>query len=247
MFTEAERSDVRDALAALAREDDAIDGAATVGSAARGAEDAWSDVDLVLQLASDADEPTVVARWSDWLSRHHAVADTFDVYARGIRYRVFLLASSLQIDISFWPHDEFRATDDGFVLHFGEANAPTAPPAPDAGHTIGMGWLYAIHARSAIARDRTWQAVLMLDELRDAVLSIACVNHGLNPWHGREADRLPVELLERLSAARARTLSSDELRRSLAALTRELSTAVGGFDAERAARLAPALARIADS
>ncbi|MGW7534693.1 hypothetical protein [Amycolatopsis sp. NPDC054798] len=76
--------------------------AALGGPAARGTEDRWSDIDLVLQLAEAADEPAVVARWTRSLGEKFGVADTFDVTSReGVRYRVFLLGPSLQIDLSF--------------------------------------------------------------------------------------------------------------------------------------------------
>lgn len=235
VFTTAERRRIRDELIAFAHADAAIAGAALVGSAAREAEDAWSDIDLVLQLGDDADEPVVVERWTTWMTREFDVADHFDVTATGgIRYRVFLLASSLQIDVSFWPLREFRATEAAFRLLFGEANAPSEPASPRPSDTIGLGWLYAIHARSAIARGRVWQAQLMLDELRSAVLTLRCLGAGLNPWHGREVDLLPPDVLERLDRARARDIEPGELRRSLAAHVREFLAAAAEHDPERA-------------
>ena len=190
MFATQERSRIRDALIARARADDQIVGAALVGSAARGEEDAWSDIDVVLQLAPDADEPAVVEAWTRWIDDRFTVADTLDVVA-GARYRVLLLASSLQIDVSFWPYAEFRGTGESFQLVFGAPNPPSLQSAPDLDALIGMGWLYALHARSAIARGRPWQAVMMLDDLRNQIISLACIRHGLNPWHGRDVDRLP--------------------------------------------------------
>ena len=60
MFTVEDRERIREELMDAARASNAIAGAALVGSAARGAEDAWSDIDLALQLAPDAAEPAVV-------------------------------------------------------------------------------------------------------------------------------------------------------------------------------------------
>jgi predicted nucleotidyltransferase len=239
MFSAAQRAQIRDAMVARAREDVEIVGAALVGSAARHAEDAWSDIDLVLQLDDGVDEPELVERWTAWMSAEFGVSDAFDVIAAGgIRYRVFLLASSLQIDLSFWPRDRFRATEEAFHVLFGEPNAPTPPAAPSVGDTVGLAWLYALHARSAIARGRLWQAQLMLDDLRNGVLTLRCLHAGLNPWHGREVDRLPVDILERMAAARAREVSDAELRRSLAALGGEFLDAVDLHDSARRDRLA---------
>ena len=57
MFTVEDRERIREELMDAARASGVIVGAALVGSAARGAEDAWSDIDLALQLAPDAAEP----------------------------------------------------------------------------------------------------------------------------------------------------------------------------------------------
>ncbi|MET9266002.1 nucleotidyltransferase domain-containing protein [Amycolatopsis sp. NPDC004079] len=242
MFTVSARVQIRDELIAAARQDVDIAGAALVGSTARGTEDRWSDIDLVLQLAEDANEAAVVARWTRSLDEKFGVADTLDVTSReGVRYRVFLLGSSLQVDVSFWPHDLFRATEDGFQLVFGQANEPTSAPKPGSGQVIGMAWLYALHARSAIARGRTWQAVLMLDELRTQIIALECLRHGLNPWHGREVDRLPESVLATLRDGRATSVGLSELERSRQVLLQHYLAAVEHHDAERAVALRRAL------
>jgi predicted nucleotidyltransferase len=246
-FTIASRASLRDELIEWAHDDVDVVGAALVGSAARGAEDQWSDIDLVLSIATGADPDEVAARWTQRLAAARLVADTLDVRTgEGVLYRVFLLADSLQVDISFWPSALFRATEEGFHLLFGASQEPTSGPDTDARHVIGMAWLYALHARSAIARGRSWQAVMMLDHLRDEIIALASLRLDLNPHHGRDADRLPDDLLARLAVARARSLEPDELRRANAAHLELLLDEVAHVDAALAARLsipAAALAR----
>jgi len=244
MFTGPERSQIRDELIAHARADDRIAGAALVGSAARGEEDAWSDIDLVLQLAPDADEPAVVEAWTRWIADRFALADTLDVMA-GARYRVFLLASSLQIDVSFWPYAEFRGTGESFQLVFGTPNPPSVPSAPDLDALIGMGWLYALHARSAIARGRLWQAVMMLDDLRNQIIALACIHHRLNPWHGRDVDRLPATEREALRQSRPTEVSAPALRSSKQMLIEQFLAEVARHDPARACALAQPLHTLA--
>ncbi len=245
MFTPAERERLRDDLVAAAHDDDVV-GAALVGSAATGREDAWSDIDLVLQVRRDADPGEVAARWTTELYDRHGAAHHLDVVAGGVLYRVFLLASSLQIDISFWPEDQFRATEPGFMVLFGTPQAPSEPGEPDVPRGIGMAWLYALHSRSAIARGRLWQATMMLDHLRDQLLALACRRHRLNPHHGREADRLPASFLGSLADARARSLDGPELARSHAVLVRVLAEEVALHDPELATRLSTPLEELVD-
>lgn len=244
LFTPAEREGIRAALIDRAREDPAIAGAALVGSAARDAEDDWSDVDLVLQLAPGADESAVVREWTDVVGELSPVADTFDLIAGGVRYRVFLLESSLQIDVSFWPFEQFRATGAPFRLLFGTPAAATEPPAPDPDRFIGMGWLYALHARSAVARDRLWQATLMLDGLRDAVVALMCLRNGVPHAQGRGVDRLPADDRSKLASSRAARVGAAELELSRRELTRLLLEEIRRADDKRAERLRGAFDRL---
>lgn len=177
----------------------------------------------------------------------HGVAHHVDIVAGGILYRAFLLDSSLQVDLSFWPQDQFRATEASFTVVFGEANPPTSPPAPDPDHLAGMGWLYALHARSAIARGRPWQAVLMLDGIRDQIIALACLRHELNPYHGRGVDQLPVTVLSDLEPTRARTLDVPELVRANRATTAALLREIEQHDPQLAARLRIPVHHLADS
>ncbi|WP_212743150.1 nucleotidyltransferase domain-containing protein [Microbacterium sp. 2FI] len=238
MFTPDSRSHLRDSLIALARVDIDVAGAALVGSAARGAEDAWSDIDLVLQLVPDADEAAVADRFTRWMDTEAGTADTLDVVAGGVRYRVFLLSTSLQVDISFWPHHEFRATtDEGFQLIFGSTNPATLPPAPKISEAVGMGWLCALHARSALARGKLWQAVTMLDDLRNQILTLACARHDLNAWHGREIDRLPADELAALAHARPAQVTKEAIEVALRISIELFLDEIAHHDPARAARL----------
>ncbi|MFP3465595.1 nucleotidyltransferase domain-containing protein [Leifsonia sp. SIMBA_070] len=237
MFTPAEREGIRAALIDWAAEDPAIAGAALVGSAARDAEDNWSDIDLVLQLTPGADEPAVARAWTDHLRALAPVADTFDLFAGGVRYRAFLLESSLQVDLSFWPFEQFRATEGPFRLLFGTPGTASEPAPPDLDGVIGMGWLYVLHARSAVARGRMWQATLMLDELRDTVVTLMCLRNELPYRHGRGVDHLPDDDRSKLESSRAAHINSADLDTSRRRLTRLFLEEIQLIDHERAGRL----------
>lgn len=241
MFTPWEREELRESLVEAARGDVQLIGAALVGSAATGREDAWSDIDLALQVRNDAEPSEVADRWTAQFYAQRGAVHHVDVVAGGVLYRVFLLASSLQVDISFWPEGQFRATEPGFTLLFGSPRPATGPRVMDANNVIGMAWLYALHARSAIARDRTWQAIMMLDLLRDQILALGCLSRGFNPHHGREADQLPSELLTALTEARAGSSEPSELTRSNSALLQVLADEIGHHDPDLARRLASPL------
>jgi predicted nucleotidyltransferase len=216
MFTPASRAALRDWLIGMARTDRRVTAAAVLGSGARGREDRWSDIDLALRLAHGEDAVAVADSWAVVLGRQVRPVAHLDLWARGGLYRVFLLPDTLQVDVSFWSADAFAAHGPAFRLVFGEANEPAHLAAPSARTALGMAWLYALHARSSIARGRAWQAVYMVNTVRDHVVQLACLRHGLPAVQGRGVDDLPAVETARLRATLPRSTDGAELRRAFA-------------------------------
>ncbi|WP_191301159.1 nucleotidyltransferase domain-containing protein [Lentzea cavernae] len=214
MFTVSERDRLRRDLVGAAEGDPRVVGAALTGSAAVGAEDRWSDIDLALSVGREID--AVVVDWTALMYARGAVGH-LDVRRGAVLFRVFLMRSTLQVDVAFWPSDEFGATGPTFRLVFGEANELPQAGQPDRGELVGLAWLYALHARSSIARGRVWQAVYMINGMRDHVMSLWCLREGVNAVQGRGLDDL------RDADAFAGTLVSStrpgELLRAFQALT----------------------------
>ena len=249
MFTPEERTRLRDALVARARADERITGAALTGSASRDAEDRWSDIDLALGVAAGADLGPVMADWTGVLYREHGALDHLDVVSGAATYRVFLLASTLQVDIAFAPEDEFGPTAPTFRLLFGRAGervgAAAGSAAGQTAELIGMAWLYALHARSSLARGRVWQAEYMISGVRDHALALACVRHGVPAVQGRGMDQLPAEVTAGFAAALVRSLDGAELERAFRAVTESLIVEIGLAHAALAGRLTGVLRELA--
>jgi predicted nucleotidyltransferase len=237
VFTVTSRAALRDWLIDLAHTDRRITAAAVVGSGAGGREDRWSDIDLALRLADGEDVVAVADSWTDRLGEQlHPVAHV-DLWARGALYRVFLLPDTLQVDVSFWPADRFAAYGPRFRLVFGAANEP-AESAPPSVHTaLGMAWLYALHVRSSIARGRPLQAVYMINTVRDHVVQLACLRHGLPAVQGRGVDDLPPDLMARLRATLPRSTELAELRRAFTEVVAVLVAEARHADADSAEAL----------
>jgi hypothetical protein len=237
MFTSEARSRLRDSLVAAARADSRVTGAALTGTASLGAEDRWSDIDLALGVASEANLTQLVADWTDRMYRESGAVHHVDVHRGSTLFRVFLLPDTLQVDIAFWPAAEFGAIGPTFRLLFGATGQPPVFPSPSAAHLIGMAWLYALHVRSSIARGRLWQAEYMLSAMRDHVLALASLRHGLPSAEGRGMDRLPQQLRASLAGGLVRSLDAGELQRAFIVVTDALMTEVGHSDVNLAGRL----------
>jgi predicted nucleotidyltransferase len=237
MFTEQEREHIREELVSAAAEDVRIIGAAHLGSAASGRLDQWSDIDLALCLAADADFDKVLLDWTQRMYRDHAAVTNYDVRRGTILYRVFLLNNTLQVDLSFWHATEFRAVGPKFSLIFGASGEPIPAPQPDSMDMIGMAWLYALHVRSSIARGRALQAEHVLSGMRDSVLALACQRHGVAAVQGRGLDDLPEELRIQAAGCLPQSLEPVELKRAFRATTDILLDEIRYADATLAAKL----------
>jgi hypothetical protein len=237
VFSIGEREALRDRLIAAAKSDDRITAAAVVGSGAGDGEDAWSDIDLALRLADDLEPDDVASEWTTRIYESASAVDHLDVWSGSTLFRVFLLSSSLQVDLSFWPGDAFAASGASFRLLFGEANEPRPPRSLAPGGLIGMGWLYALHTRSSIARGRRLQALHMINGVRDQIIMLACLRHELPPHHGRGVDDLPAPLRQGLEETLVRELEGRELRRAFTASVGALLHEAKQVDPDREQRL----------
>jgi hypothetical protein len=232
-------------LISAARADGRIAGAALTGSASLGAEDRWSDIDLALGIAPGADFGEVITDWTGLMYADHCAVHHLDVTSGGTVYRVFLLTSTLQVDIAFAPAAEFGPHAPTFRLLFGTAAERPQPPPPDATELIGLGWLYALHARSSIARGRVWQAEYMISGVRDHVLALACLRHDVSPYQGRGMDQLPPDATATVSGALVRSLDPAELGRAFRAAIQALLAESARADSGLATRLSGTLAELA--
>lgn len=247
MFTADERDRLRDQLLERASADPRISGAALTGSAAEDREDRWSDVDLAFGIAEEAEVSAVLSDWSAHMYEQHRAVHHLDVRAGAWIYRVFLLADTLQVDLAFAPASEFRALAPSFRLLFGTAQEPRhAPPRP-LEDLAGWGWLYALHARSAIARGKLWQADYMISGIRDHALALACVRHGLPAIHAKGVDRLPAEVTVPFEASLVGRLEEAELRRAFRAAMEGLLGEIRNADSGLAERIGKTLGKLGES
>ena len=194
MFTGEEREALRSQLIEAARADPRITGAAITGSASVGNEDRWSDIDLAFGVREASEVEPTLADFSERMYRDHHALHHVDVPSGAWIYRVFLLPSTLQVDLAFAPATDFRARASTFRLVFGTAAEESHVVHAAAEQLIGYAWLYALHVRSSIARGKPWQAEYMISAMRDQVLALACLRHGLPAREGRGMDALPADV-----------------------------------------------------
>jgi len=237
VFTPGERETLRKELIAAANADERISGVAITGSAARDALDRWSDIDLAFGIADPARLREALGDWTDRMHSEHGAVHHFDVTRGTWVYRVFLLQSTLQVDLAFAPAADFGALSPTFRLVSGRS-AELPPPAPTATEEmIGLGWLYALHSRSCIERGKVWQAEYMISAVREQAMALAAARHGLPTREGRGFDGLPPQVRSSFEAAVVRSIDTHELKRAFRAATDCLLSEVRQADPVLAGRL----------
>jgi hypothetical protein len=237
VFTPEERERLREALIAAARADERLSGVALTGSAARGALDKWSDVDLAFGVAESSQMPEAISDWTERMYREHGALHHFDVTRGSWVYRVFLLKSTLQVDLAFAPAREFGALSQTFKLLSGASVDLARTPPAAAEELIGLGWLYALHSRSCIERGEVWRAEYMISAVRDHALALAAMRHGLPAVQGRGFDELPPSISVQFEGGLVRSLDVDELRRAFRVATDCLLREIRHSDAALGRRL----------
>jgi hypothetical protein len=241
VYTVEERERLREKLVAAARADPRISGAAITGSAALGQGDRWSDIDLAFGISDPAGLHDALTDWTSSMYRDHGALHHVDMNLGAAIYRVFLLASTLQVDLAFFPENEFGATKPTFRLMFGTSVERPYTSPTSAAHLIGWAWIYALHAQRCIERGKLWQAEHMVSGVRNHTLALASLRFGLPADLGRGMDQLPREITEPLEAALVRAIETNELRRAFRAATVGLLSEIEAADQELAGQLSAPL------
>jgi len=237
---------VRELLLERARSDGRVTGAAITGSAAHGAADRWSDVDLLLGVDDPGGVGAVLTDWTAFACDHLGAVHHFDPTGGGATYRAFLLDDGLEVDLGFVPAAGFGPLGDGaFSVVFGSPTARGGDHRPDPDHLVGLAWHHVLHARTSIDRGLPWRAEHWISAVRDLVLTLGCVRAGVPSAYAKGADQLPAADLSRLEASLVSSLDPGELARALRAAVAALLVEVTRTDPAAAARITPLLTALA--
>lgn len=210
-----EREQIQNFIIKLAKSDNRISDAAIVGSQSIGNNDKWSDIDLTFGVKNNVPITNLLIDWTEILKNKYQAFCLFDVSYKTSVYRVFLFPNCLQVDISFTPSPDFGAITPKFKLLFGKSNPKQQKSLPNMQELYGHAVHHALRARFSIERNRFWQAVYWLNTFRDCVLTLACIEYGLNPFDGRGLDNLPLEIKKMFTKSLSFNLTKEGLKHSL--------------------------------
>ncbi len=200
MFTVEERDSAQRRIIEIARRDKRLVAAAVVGSLADDSKqgDRWSDIDLTFALDDGVSMKEVIADYTNTARTELKAVHLFDLPYRSTVYRVLLLPHALQMDLSFTPSEDFRPYGPRFKLIWGQAGEPVSPETASQGHVFGLVVHHLVRARICLERNKLWQCAYWINEARNQILVLACLDHGLPSSYGRGFDALPLKVLKPL-------------------------------------------------
>ena len=239
MFTGKEREDIRQYLLKVAKKDARLSGGAITGSVTIGKEDQWSDIDLAFGVTYPEDIANCLSDYSSMMYEKYQAVHHLDVVSGQWLYRVFFLPNTLQVDIAFAPKCDFRPKAQTFSLVFGEALELSVSKKAPVDELVGWTWLYALHVRSSLARNKRWQAEFMISGMRDKVFELTCRRYNLITKEAREIDLLPEEILRSREDGLVRSLDLNELKRAFSVVASSFLAEVSLFDRNLESKLRP--------
>jgi predicted nucleotidyltransferase len=227
LYTPEEREEIAERVSRLLREDNRVEGIVVVGSLAS-QPDRWSDIDLEVVVADNADLAAVAADWVNLLYEVLPVLHHFETAFGDTLVRGFLLENLLEVDLAFtrrahfevWGPARLAFDRSGRVQTILEVPTKPDPKPPSWASEAGFAWHDVLHACTAVRRGRLWQALWYLQRIRNRTLGLAQERHGFYADFFDLADDLPTEELALLEDTLVASLDPEPLRTAIEVATR---------------------------
>jgi len=227
LFRPKEREETTERVSRLLRDDSRVEGTVVVGSLAS-RPDRWSDIDLEVVVADNADLAAVAADWVNRLYEALPVLHHFETAFGDTLVRGFLLENLLEVDLAFtlrahfevWGPARLAFDRSGRIETILEMPTTLDPNPPSWASEAGFAWHDVLHACTAVRRGRLWQALWYLQRIRNRTLGLAQERHGFYADFFDHVDDLPIEELIPLEDSLVASLDPESLRAAIEVATR---------------------------
>jgi predicted nucleotidyltransferase len=227
LYTPEEREEIAERVSRLLREDNRVEGIVVVGSLAS-QPDRWSDIDLEVVVADNADLAAVAADWVNRLYEVLPVLHHFETAFGDTLVRGFLLENLLEVDLAFTPRAHFEVWGPARLAFDRSGRVQTAlemptepdPSPPSWASAAGFAWHDVLHACTAVRRGRLWQAFWYLERIRNRTLGLAQERRGFYADFFDYVDDLPTEELALLEDTLVASLEPESLLAAIEVATR---------------------------
>ena len=227
-YTPEERQQILDALLDALKGDGCITGVLVVGSAAVGFQDDYSDIDLSVVMATEADVEPVFRDWDGKIQALFPVVTRFEThYGPNSFLYGFLLDSLLELDIGFlclnnlvarrpyWQIVFDRSGQIQTIMEASLVSKPTTLKSARCQQSLESIWHYIMHCAICLRREQNWRAVYYLDMVRQQTIELAGLRLGLETKNYRQVDQFPADLLLSWQQSLPSDLSPGKIMRAL--------------------------------
>ncbi|MCB9423329.1 MAG: hypothetical protein H6667_26275 [Ardenticatenaceae bacterium] len=231
-YTPEDRQYILDKLLHALKGDGRIAGVLVVGSGATGFKDDYSDIDLSVVMASEADVEPVFRDWDGKIQTLFPVVTRFEThYGPYLFLYGFLLDNILELDIGFLclnnlvarrPQWQIAFDRSGQIQSIMEASLVDKPEAPEPDRyqqALESIWHYIMHSAICLRRKQNWRAVYYLDMVRQQTIELAGLRLGLETKNYRQVDQFPADLLLSWQQSLPSDLSPGKIMRALQTAT----------------------------
>ncbi len=232
LFTPERRQEVLDDLIMFFRADDDIAGLVLVGADTPtvAVNDPYGGLWLRVVLKNGAVFPSVYTKWRKRLYHVLPAAYLYDETLEPDQVQLHLLLDDyLEISLLFTRLVDLRAVRKPWCVLFDQTEAKDIRPTLEATQDeqrvsapvrtyqelMQRSWQPIVRCVAALKRGETWRALHMLDQVRDAMIQIAAINHNLEARGYAEVDQLPEMFLVRLRHTLPTDSSEVAIRRAL--------------------------------
>lgn len=232
LFTPERRQEVLDDLMAFFQADDDIAGLVLVGveSPSAAVSDPYGGLILRVVLKNGAIFHSVYAKWRKRLYQLLPAAFLYEETHESDTAQLHLLLDDyLEISLGFARLVDLRAVRKPWYVLFDQSEAkdirPTletiqdeqrvATPVRTYEQIMQRSWQPIVRCVAALKRGETWRSLHMLEQVRDATIQLAAINHNLDARGYAEVDQLPEMFLVRLRHTLPTDSSEVAIRRAL--------------------------------
>lgn len=231
-YTPEERRQVLSKLLHALEGDGRITGVLLVGSGAVGFKDNYSDIDLSVVMAAEADVEPVFRDWDDKIQTLFPVVTRFEThYGPNSFLYGFLLDNFLELDIGFvclnnlvakrpdWQIAFDRSGQIQSIMEARPVSKPTTAVPERYQQIVESIWHYIMHSAICLRREQNWRAVYYLDMVRQQTIELAGLRLGLETKNYRQVDQFPADLLLFWQQSLLSDLSPGKIMRALQTAT----------------------------
>lgn len=233
-YTPEQRESVLATIVWQAEQDERVESCVLVGSGARGFADEFSDIDVCIVADDDTDVRSLADDWRKWTEASLSVAGyCLSVRAPDVLLHNFMLENYLEINMCILRMRDMHARGAHWRVLFDRTNSVEQRMTrsweergePESAEQycrerVAAIWHYVLHAYVAAKRERYWQAISDVEEIRGQTIRLRGLRSAVDTKRNRDVDGMDAAFRSMLGETLVASPSRDGVISALKAAVR---------------------------